>query len=337
MEYKKLLNTILTISIPAGIVFLSLSVAFAQGTFREKIKERIAEKRQERRGANNGLQPGDTKRSIMVDGLERTYIVHLPRQYKQGNPYPLIFVLHGGTANAENAMRMSQMDPKADKEGFIAVYPNGTGKMKDKMLHWNDGSQRSGSDADNVDDVNFFRQLIARLENDHTIDPRRIYATGLSNGAIMTYRLGCQLSDKLAAIAPVSGALNYNQSLPTNPLSVIIFHGTADKYILYNGGVGKASGGQTRNDQSVAYAVNFWVKHNGCNTTPAKETSGSIVKEQYTGGKVNTEVVLYTVNGGGHAWPGGIPGIRNGNVDTPTQEISATDLMWEFFKKHPKE
>jgi polyhydroxybutyrate depolymerase len=228
------------------------------------------------------------------------------------------------------------MNPKSDKDGFIVVYPNGTGKYKDRFLNWNDGSQRSGSNGGDVDDVAFFRQLIVQLEKDYNVDPKRIYSTGLSNGAIMTYRLGCELSGTLAAIAPVSGALNYEKGGPAAPLSVIIFHGTEDRYVPYEGGVGKASGGRTRNDKSVAAAVDFWVKHNGCNPVPTRNEFGNIVKEQYAGGVADTEVVLYTIKGGGHSWPGGLNGVRNGNVDPPTQEISATDLIWEFFSKHTK-
>lgn len=315
----------------------SLSLCYSQTRIRDIIRERIAEGRGRRLDLNRSdIQASDEKKSIIVGGIERTYIMHLPAGYQKSNSYPLIFVLHGGTANAENAMRMSQMSPKADQEGFIVVYPNGTGKFEDKFLHWNDGSERSDKEVNSVDDVAFFQQLISYLESNYQVDPKRIYATCLSNGAIMTYRLGVELSDKLAAIAPVSGALNYDKSLPIYPVSVIIFHGTADKYVPYDGGVGKSSGGQ-RQDKSVAYAVDFWVKHDGCNPTPVKTEQGNIIKEEYSGGKAGSEVVLYTIKNGGHAWPGGKAGIRYGNVDEPTQEISAIDLIWEFFKKHHKE
>ncbi|MFA6281716.1 MAG: PHB depolymerase family esterase [Candidatus Omnitrophota bacterium] len=309
---------------------------YSQDSLRENVREKIKQRIQERRGARSNAQTNDEKKSISVEGKIRTYLIHVPLQYRKVKAYPLVFVLHGGTANADNAMRMSQMNPKADQEGFVVVYPNGSGKLEDRLLGWNDGSKRLGEANSNIDDVAFFRQLIAQIEKDYNIDTKRIYVTGISNGAMMAYRLGCELSDKFAAIAPVSGALNYGQSFPVNPLSVIIFHGTADQYVPYNGGIGKASGGEERNDKSVAYAVDFWVKHDGCKLVPIKEEFGSIVKEQYSGGKADTEVVLYTIKDGGHCWPGGIEGIRYGNVDKPTQEISATDLIWDFFKKHPK-
>lgn len=320
------------------LIFCSLTLYFSQSYPQTRIGDTIREKIIERRALKNKsvTQNSDEKKSIVVDGVERTYLLHLPAGYKKNNLYPLVFVLHGGTANAENAARMSRMGLKADKENFIVVYPNGTGKFKDKFLHWNDGSERSDRGASSADDVAFFRQLINYLENNYPIDSKRVYATGFSNGAIMTHRLGVELSDKIAAIAPVSGALNYDKSFPTDPVSVIIFHGTADKYVPYNGGIGKSSGGQ-RQDKSVAYAIDFWVKNNGCNPIAVKTEYGDIIKEEYNGGKAGSEVVLYTVKNGGHAWPGGISGIRNGNVDEPTQEISATNIIWEFFKKHPKQ
>lgn len=322
-------------AILSGILFPYIYFVYPQINIRERIQEKIDQKIEKRQSRENAFRDNDEKRSIRVDGAVRTYIVHLPARYRADKLYPLVFVLHGGTANAENAMRMSQMNPKADQEEFIAVYPNGTGKFKDKFLYWNDGSQRLSGEVSNADDVAFFRKLIACLEGNYRIDPKRIYATGLSNGAIMTYRLGVELSDKLAAIAPVSGALNYNNGLPMYPVSVIIFHGTADKYVPYDGGVGKSSGGQ-RQDKSVAYAVDFWVKYNGCNLAPIKTEYGNIIKEEYSEGKAGSEVILYTIKNGGHAWPGGISGAKYGNVDRPTQEISGTNLIWDFFKKHPK-
>jgi len=310
---------------------------YPQTRIGDAIRERIAERKEKRLELSQKIfRSLDEKKSILIEGTERTYVLHLPSGYQEDNLYPLVFVLHGGTANAQNAMRMSQMNPKADSEGFVAVYPNGTGKFKDKLLHWNDGSERSDKEINNVDDIAFFRQLIDYLESNYRVDPKRIYATGLSNGAIMTYRLGVELWDKIAAIAPVSGALNYDKSLPEKPVSVIIFHGTADKYVPYDGGVGKSSGGQ-RQDKSVAYAVDFWVKENGCNPVPVRTEQGSIIKDDYKAGKAGSEVILYTIKNGGHAWPGGISGIRYGNVDNPTQEICATDLIWDFFKKHPKQ
>lgn len=322
--------------IAASCVLGDVPEAFSQGSLRERVRKRIVEKTQIQSQENNSLGTGDIEKSIIAGGITRTYIVHLPAGYSNEQSYPLVFVLHGGTGNARRAIRISQMSPKADREGFIVVYPNGTGKYKEKFLHWNDGSQRSGQQENNTDDTAFFRQLIDQLKKDYPIDSKRIYATGISNGAMMAYRLGCELSDQLAAIAPIAGALNYDKTTPSEPISVIIFHGTEDRFVPYEGGVGKAAKG-TRTDASVAYAVNFWVNHNGCNPVPERDESDTVIIEKYSGGKAHTDVVLYTIKGGGHAWPGGGHNLLKNKDADAAQEISATDLMWEFFKNHPKE
>jgi polyhydroxybutyrate depolymerase len=185
-----------------------------------------------------------------------------------------------------------------------------------------------------VDDVGFIRALIDELVKARGIDPKRVYATGMSNGGMMTYRLGCELSDKIAAIAPVAGALNVENCAPTNPVSVIIFHGTADEHVLYNGGepIRKVDV-HRRVDKPVSYALSFWVTRDGCTATPQRSEKGNICVQIYSGGTDGAEVALYTVNGGGHAWPGGEAYLLGAE---PTREISATDLMWDFFVRHPK-
>jgi len=142
------------------------------------------------------------------------------------------------------------------------------------------------------------------------------------------------LSDKIAAAAPVAGALNLENCQPAHPVSMIIFHGTADEHVLYDGGEPlRKADTHRRVDKSVSYAVMFWVKHNGCSETAQREEKGNIRTEIYRGGKEGTEVALYTVKGGGHAWPGGESYLLGAE---PTKEISATDLMWDFFVRHPK-
>jgi polyhydroxybutyrate depolymerase len=225
------------------------------------------------------------------------------------------------------------MSEKSDEEGFLVVYPNGTGRLDEFLLTWNAGTCCGYALEHNIDDVGFIRTLLERLEQQVRIDPSRIYVTGISNGGMMTYRLACDLADTVAAIAPVAAALNEEDCSPSRPVSVIIFHGTADEHVPYNGGIGSKARDE-RVDKPVRYAVSFWVNRNRCSPNPVVEEFGSIRKETYGGGIDGTEVVLYTILGGGHAWPGGEKGYRWG--DEPTKEISATDLMWEFFASHPK-
>ncbi|MBI5653073.1 MAG: polyhydroxybutyrate depolymerase, partial [Chloroflexi bacterium] len=233
-----------------------------------------------------------------------------------------------------NAARMTGFSALADKEQFIVVYPNGTGRLGDKILTWNVGNC-CGYALDNmVDDVGFVRALIEKLKREYPIDPKRIYATGISNGGMMAYRLACELSDTLAAIAPVAGAL-YGECKPAHQVAVIAFHGTADQHVLYNGGVPlKQADSHPREDKSVAFAMSFWVKQNQCNAPAQKSERGKVIVEAYTNCRSNADVTLYTLKDFGHAWPQGAKGTAW--ADDPRAEIAATNVMWEFFKTHPK-
>ncbi|MBI5931518.1 MAG: prolyl oligopeptidase family serine peptidase [Chloroflexi bacterium] len=274
--------------------------------------------------------------TIQVDGRDRTYIVYTPDSYATSTPMPLVIVLHGGGGHAENAQNMSQMNTVANREGFIVVYPNGNGRLRYRLLTWNAADNCCGYAHDqNVDDVKFIRELIEQLQKDYAIDPNRIYVTGMSNGGMMSYKLACALSDVIAAIAPVSGAFNLAKCEPTNPVSVIIFHGTADEHVLYDGGSSIKSIDGDRVDQPVSAAVDFWTTHDGCATEPASTTSGSITTDTYTNCNTGAEVTLVTIDGGGHAWPGGRRGSRSG--DQPSQEINASEVMWQFFTAHPRQ
>jgi polyhydroxybutyrate depolymerase len=269
---------------------------------------------------------------------DRTYEIHLPNGQSPKDPAALVIVLHGGGGNAANAERMSGMSAKSDREGFVAVYPNGTaGRPGGQLLTWNAWRCCGPALDRNVDDVAFIRSVVDDVAKRYPIDRKRIYAAGLSNGGMMSYRLGCEAGDLFAAIAPVAGALNSYDCTTGPKVSVIAFHGTADKHVLFDGGHPQTSfDSHNRADNSVAFAMQTWRKRNACEGTDPGEKKGSIIHHAWkcAGG---TAVELYAVEGGGHAWPGGQKGIRFGNVDTPTTEISATDLMWDFFAKHPKQ
>ncbi len=252
--------------------------------------------------------------SITVDGRKRTYFVHLPPRYDHRTPTPVVLVLHGAGGSPEGVERVSGMSEKADKENFIAVYPRGTGQT------WNSGKCCGDALLNDIDDVAFFRKLIEKLERDYAVDPKRIFVTGFSNGGMMAYRLACELSDKIAAAAPVEGAQNLNCH-PSNPVSIIVFHGTSDRLVPFKGGTSPFH-------TPDAEAVDFWVEHNGCSTTPKRETTPALQIDTYTGCKDGTEVELYAIKRGRHAWPGSR---MSGN------SVAATDLMWAFFSRHLKQ
>jgi len=279
--------------------------------------------------------PGDHKLTIVSNGRTRHYLLHLPPSFNSEQATPLVIVLHGGGGNGENAAKMSRMSKKADEEGFVAVYPYGTGRFKQRLLTWNAGNCCGWALDNKTDDVDFIRSLLDTLVTHYPIDPKRVYATGISNGGMMLYVLACALSDKIAAIAPVAGAMNHPECKPAHPVSVIIFHGTEDEHVLYGGGAPlKRADPNPRIDNPVSFAVSFWIRQNKCSTRPIREEHGNVIRETYSGGDGRSAVVLYTIRAGKHAWPGGERGSIFG--DEPTEELSATDAMWEFFKTHPK-
>lgn len=261
--------------------------------------------------------------AIFHDGRQRAYKVHFPSLKDSDSPRPLVILLHGANGNAEEIEKMSGMSQKADREDFIVVYPEGTGPNRKYM--WNADNCCGDAFKDGVDDIGFIRAMIEKLLTDYPVDPDRIYVAGFSNGAMMAYRLACMLSDKLAAIAPVEGALYDADCHPSDPVSVIAVHGTEDLKILYHGGVSPVPGVTKNIDHSVAYAIQFWAKHNQAKLIENKKTDGSpIIRERHFNASTGAEVSLITVVGGEHVWPDGEGG------------LNVTDEMWSFFKSHKK-
>ncbi len=292
-----------------------------------------------------GCQP--QKQSIEFDGRTRAFITHLPPQYDNTALFPLVIVLHGGAGNSLNAERTTGMSEKADEEGFIVVYPDGTGILPNILLTWNAGFCCGYALENAVDDVGFIQALITHFKSTLNVDPERIYVTGISNGGMMACRLGAELSDELAGIAPVAasigGKATESSSLwmipsPETALSVIAFNGMLDGRVPYDGGQPTAENTEGAYSYlSVDESISFWVEHNNCSPTPSTDISdnGNIITDTYPDGDNNTEVVLYSIADGKHAWPGGEKGWFG--ADEPTQEISATDSMWEFFNRHHRQ
>lgn len=287
-------------------------------------------------GAAAGPAP-DGRQSLLHQGIERGYVVRSPAVARAPDQrLPLVLVLHGGGGNAAVAEAMTGFTDKAEREGFIVAYPEGTGRLGRRLLTWNAGHCCGHAMARQVDDVGFIRALIDRLEADHPVDPRRIYATGMSNGGMMSHRLGIELSDRLAAIAPVVATLFGDERKPTHPVAALMINGQLDASVPPAGG---APGGRFPDawDGTAALPAlaqgSFWAAANGCAATPDSTQQGLITRWRYrcsTGRDV--EVVL--VGDNGHAWPSGKAGSRRG--DTPSTALSATDAIWSFFKAHSK-
>lgn len=281
-------------------------------------------------------EPGDHQRTLTTDGRERSYVVHIPKQYDASKPSPVVLVFHGAASNPYGCMWFTGMSGKSDEVGFVAVYPAGIGAGPLRV--WNAGA-RSGPLADEMpDDVKYVDALLDDLATFVNVDPRRVYATGCSNGGMMCYRVAAELSHRIAAIAPVAGPMALNEARPGRPVPVMHFHGTADPIVPFKG---PAKGTpEFLSFKPVEDTISIWRRINGCPEKPSvtdyvdKVADGTTVRQlTYGPGTDGAEVVLIEVKGGGHTWPGRKPPVKL--IGKSTLDISASDLIWAFFQKHP--
>jgi polyhydroxybutyrate depolymerase len=277
---------------------------------------------------------GTQRRVLEVAGQPRDYWVHVPPHCRPR--MPLVLALHGAGTNAVRMIEFCGLNDKADANDFLVVYPNGTGRTEAART-WNGGATCGYAGKYDIDDVAFFARLLKRLPADLPVDPTRIYATGMSNGALMCYRLAAELSEQLAAIAPIAGAMIQPFQPPRRPVPVIHFHGTQDAYCPYEGGVGRHSLTRTR-FLSVAETVHLWVAYDACDPHPVRhrqrplfEDGTTIEVAKYRGGKEGAEIELHTIHGGGHTWPGRPSPLAF--LGRTTRNLSANDAMWEFFQR----
>jgi polyhydroxybutyrate depolymerase len=296
--------------------------------------------------AADTLAPGDHTRTLIVGGLKRTYLVHVPPSYDGHKPHPVVLVFHGGGSNAKQWVPFCGFNNTADRAGSIAVYPNGTGQVVQgyEVLGWNGGPRRPGAgdpERDRVDDVEFTRAMLDDLGTVVNVDARRVYATGMSMGAIMVYRLGSELSDRIAAIAPIAGPMGTETCHPKRPVSVMHFHGTDDEAVPFKGGKGRIDPSGTEY-YSVEHSIQEWVKADRCEGKPTMvelpdrvDDGTKVICKSYSGGTKGAEVVLIVIKGGGHTWPGREFGQELKMLGRSSKDISANDMMWEFFEKHP--
>ena len=282
------------------------------------------------------LGPGDHNRSLKMGDVDRSYLVHVPPQYDPQKPTPVVLVLHGAGTNGSMMVWFCGMNKKADEAGFIAVNPNGTG-LAGLMLTWNAGGF-PGKGVGKVDDVAFIAKLLDDLATVVNLDPKRVYVTGMSNGGMMCYRLAAELSDRIAAIAPVAGTMAIDNYNPKRPVPVMHFHGAADKMVPFAGPGGRTP--KFLGFKSVDDTIKVAARANGCPEEPKTEDlpdkagdGTTVTKKTYGPGKDGAEVVLFVIKGGGHTWPGQQPPV--GFIGKSTKNLSANDLIWEFFEKHP--
>jgi polyhydroxybutyrate depolymerase len=288
--------------------------------------------------------------SFKHDDLVRTFHRYVPSSYNKSIRLPLVIALHGRGGSGESMVlvTLKGFDKLADKDGFIVVYPDGI------ELNWNDGRMDEEANdrahRDNIDDVGFLSALIDSMIKDYNIDPKRVYVTGISNGAIMSYRLACEISHKIAAIAPVDGNIPVMLSpecYPASPVSVLAINNVNDPLVPYEGGniyssIRKLNLGKVL---SVDESIGFWVNRNQCSALPVvteepdldPEDGTKVTKKEYFNSIDGTEVILYSVDGGGHTWPGGLQYLPSWIVGKTSRDINATEVIWAFFKKHSRQ
>jgi polyhydroxybutyrate depolymerase len=257
--------------------------------------------------------------SITHGSLQRDYILYVPASYSAGNEAPLLFNFHGYTSNAWQQAFYSNFNTVADDDGFIIVYPEGT-LDNTGTSHWNVGWGGS-----TVDDIGFTSALIDSISADYSINQDRVYSTGMSNGGFMSYQLACELSDRIAAIASVTGSMNmgwFNSCNPNHPMPIMEIHGTADGNVPY---------------ATIPSIMDFWANFNNCNSSAiitnvpnTSTTDGCTAEHQiWENGNNGSTVEHYKIIGGEHSWPGAL--FPNGVTN---QDIDASEKIWEFFSKY---
>jgi polyhydroxybutyrate depolymerase len=262
--------------------------------------------------SSSGWSPGDERITLTHDGIEREYEVHVPPSYTGTTRVPLVMTIHGAHNTIAMVKGWSKMNPVADANGFIVVYPQA-------VDCWNAGFTIGGCEAA-PDDVGFLKAVVAEVESHACIDPKQVYATGISNGSMMSQYLACEASDVFAAVAGVSGGAQCRNTVP-RPVPLFYVHGTEDKTIGYSGA------------QRTADA---WVMRDGCSTTPMETYNmGSTKCVTYGACREGAEVVFCTVTGMGHCWPEDSNCGPGGGAAYGVTDFKASPMMWEFFKRHP--
>lgn len=267
--------------------------------------------------------------TLMHDNIEREYRLYVPQSYTGDQPVPLILNFHGFGSNSFEQSIYGNFSLISNTEGFIVVHPEGTLFM-DSIPHWNVGGFTLGSQTD---DVGFTEALIDKLSTEYNINQDRIYATGMSNGGYMSFNLACFLTDRIAAVASVTGAMSpqaIQSCNPDRPVPVMQIHGTNDDVVPYEGAAWSIG---------VADVIDFWVEHNETTTEPelivfedTNTLDGSTAEHFiYENATTGVTVEHIKVTGGGHTWPGTAISFPGTNYD-----FNASELIWEFFSRYDK-
>jgi polyhydroxybutyrate depolymerase len=272
------------------------------------------------------------EKEIKVGSLNRTFILVLPSNYYDSNTkFPLVIAMHGGGGSAKQMEESYELPQKAESEKYIMVYPDGV--QSDGILKartWNAGICCEYAMEQNIDDVGFLSKMIDEIVENYRVNSKQVFATGMSNGGMMAYRLACELSGKIAAIAPVACTLaTIGDCKPNKAIPIIHFHSELDKHVPFGGGVGIRG----INYPAVEKGLNTWANLNFCKTKAKVEVDNEKYKKtSWSDCNSNAEINFYLTKDGGHSWPG-ISKVRIGG-DDPSTALNANDLIFDFFKKH---
>ncbi len=297
--------------------------------------------------SENTTQPSTDKSSeqktinLTVDGNARSFIVYLPTGYNNAGKMPMIFAIHGGSGTPEGMINIANFKTIAERDKVVLVYPSGI------QNNWNDGRPTTPNQL-GINDVNFFNQMCDYMIVNNSIDVTKIYATGISNGGFMSSRLGCELSNRIAAIAVDAATIEATTIAPncnpSRPVSAIYIHGTTDPLVPFTGGQMTAGGTAGGTVLSHFQAIDKWVLINGCNTTPTTTdlpdiaNDGTTIKQRvYSGGTNGSEVVSYVVLNGGHTWPQGYQYLNEAIIGKTSQDMNACEVIWTFFKRFKRQ
>ena len=330
----------------AAVAALAPSIE-AHASLRDRIKARIIERQQAKPAPETQTSPdkiteaGDFTFSITVANQSRFYKVHVPKSYSSKKAAPLLIVLHGGGGDSaiQSTEAYYHQISKSDSEGFIAVFPNGFSQFKSgKLATWNAGKCCGQARDTKSEDVAFIKAVVEKTKSQLSIDPNRVFATGMSNGGMMAYRLACEAPELFRAIAAVAGTDNTTACAPSKPISILHIHAKNDDHVLFNGGAGKDAFRdltQVTDFTSVPATIEKWRALNGCDAKPKRvlETKGATC-DLYSNCKSQTQLKLCVTEDGGHSWPGGTKPFRLAKT-TPSKALSANDVMWDFFNSLP--
>ena len=293
------------------------------------------------------LAPGDYEFALDHGGLRRSYLVHVPPQAAARRALPVVLSFHGGGSNAQVMRSYTRMDPAADRDGYIAVYPNGSSGYGGRFLTWNAGNCCGPAAALQIDDVGFTHALLDDLATRIAYDRRRVYATGLSNGAMMAYRFAAEASERVAAVAGVAGAMALPRIAPRRPIPVLHIHSTHDHIARFDGGLATPTALlDTRMFHiPVEDMLRRWLDHDGCPLKPSRvetiagepgtpDETHSAIRRVYSPCREDVEVVLLQLYGAGHVWPGGVRDYNPQLLGIGTAVVDANAEIWRFVSRY---